>query len=940
MLAIEDSTVGAAVPPVFVGRSAQLRDMAAFMDRSGTGRGSIVLIDGESGIGKTALIHQAAELACERGMRVLLGAGTELDQRLPFALIGSCLALTSAAVDPHDYRLEAMLDGGEPADYQLPYAELAMVSAVVDLLRQWCAEGPVALLIDDIQWADAASLSVLRRLAAEIARLPIFVMAAMGTARLDEGVSTLLTEFGAAGAHRLTLDGLPKPEVHSLVESVIGQSATPELLDAATGAAGNPGYIIALVAGALLADTPVADGARLPSEVIESVMRRLDYLPRGIRRVLEVAAVLTPQIDAVELAEVLDTPVLEVWNAVRVAVEAKLLEHDTGELVFRHDLIRRVLAAHVPPFLRMALQRRAAAVLVSMNAPVDRVATYLLADPAPPSESLVEWLVQMAPTLMARDARLASEALSRALIRPNLANPIRNTLRACLVRALLLAGLFPEAESEARSALTQSPRPANAHELHWLLVQVCFRQGRLDDAVTESRIALSQPDLARTDEGRLRGLCALALYFLARDEARGEAELAMEISAEHGDSIGRDYGLQVSGSLHYSAGQLDLALDISNHLVKSYERVPAGIQRWDRFDPNLFRACCLTELDRFAEAGRVFAAALVHDQSQSGLLMPISGLAHRRLLFLTGRWDESLGDPQDPHNGPDPHGIAPAARGMAALIAVHRSTFHEGMLDGVTVDRHHLGARGYMQFVWWAAALVHESSGRPDRALAELVDLLDLLDGTGSKPMVATMYDVYPDISRLAAIAADKDVMARVAAAAERLAAVHETSSRRATALLCRGVADHRIELVGQAADAYTRAGRPLYAAQAYEALAVMLAGDDKLPSARAALVTAVDGYSALGARWDIARAEARLRLLGVRRGTRGPRKRPKSGWEALTATEQKVAVLVAKGGSNADIAAQMFLSPRTIQTHVSSILAKLGLQSRVQVAVAYAGRS
>ncbi len=940
MLAIEASTAGADAPPVFVGRSAQLRDIAAFIERSGTGRGAIVVVDGESGIGKTALIHHVADMSCERGMRVLHGAGTELEQRLPFALIGSCLAPTSAPVGTPDQRLEAMLGGRDTVDHRLPYAELAAVSAVVDLLRRWCAEGPVALLIDDIQWADAASLSVLRRLAAEAAELPIFVMATMRTSRPDESVSTLLAEFDAVGAHKLILDRLSDLEVHSLVKSITGQSVTPEMTVAVAGTAGNPGFAIALVTGVLRAGAPIAAGAQPPPEVIELIMRRLDYLPQGIRRVLEVAAVLTPQIDAVELAGVLGTTVLEVWNAVRVAVEARLLQHDTGELVFRHDLIRHVLAAHVPPSVRTGLQRRAAAVLVSMNAPVDRIAMYLLADPAPPSESLVEWLVQMAPTLIARDSRLASETLARALIRHDLADQIRDTLRAWLIRALLVAGLCPEAESEARSALVRSPRPANAPELHWLLVQSCFRQGRLVDAVTEGRIALSQPDLARTDEGRLRGLRALALYFLARDDARGEAELAMEISAEQGDSIGGDYALQVFGSLHYSAGQLDLALDIGNRLAESYERVPAGIQRWDRSDPNLFRACCLTELDRVAEAGRVFASTLVRDQPQSGLLMPISGLAHRRLLFLTGRWDEPLWSLRDRHNGPDPYGIAPAARGMVALIAVHRGTFHEDMLEGVTAGRHHLGARGYMQFVWWAAALVHESAGRPDRALAELVDLLERLDGIGPQPMLATVYDIYPDISRLAAITEDKDVMARVAVAAERLAAVHETSSRRATALLCRGVADHCVELVGQAADAYTRAGRPLYAAQAYETLAIMFAGDDKLPSARAALETAVEGYSALGARWDIARAEARLRSFRVRRGTRGPRKRPKSGWEALTVTEQKVAVLVATGGSNADIAAQMFLSPRTIQTHVSNILAKLGLQSRVQVAVAYAGRS
>jgi hypothetical protein len=198
---------------------------------------------------------------------------------------------------------------------------------------------------------------------------------------------------------------------------------------------------MALVTGVLRADVPIAEGAQLPPEVIELIMRRLDYLPGGIRRVLEVAAVLTPQIDAVELAAVLDTPVLEVWNAVRVAVEARLLEHDTGELVFRHDLIRRALAAHVPPSLRTGLQRRAAAVL-SMNAPVERVARYVLADSAPPSESLVEWLLQMAQTLSARDPGALQRGAGGS--GPDHRRPVGRVLRPCARGHAALGSVRPQ----------------------------------------------------------------------------------------------------------------------------------------------------------------------------------------------------------------------------------------------------------------------------------------------------------------------------------------------------------------------------------------------------------------------------------------------------------------------------------------------------------------
>jgi hypothetical protein len=289
---------------------------------------------------------------------------------------------------------------------------------------------------------------------------------------------------------------------------------------------------------------------------------------------------------------------------------------------------------------------------------------------------------------------------------------------------------------------------------------------------------------------------------------------------------------------------VDLALTIADRLAESYDRAPVGMQRWDRFDPNLFRASCLIELDRFADADRALTVAVERDRPNYGLSAAMGRLAHGRLHLLAGRWDEAVTSLQACHDGPDPHGIAPAARGMAALIAVHRGTFQDDMLAGAGTAQYQIGERGYLQFVRWAAALVHETAGDPGRALAELVNLLDGID---QRSMIGTVYDMYPDALRLATMAGDKGVIARLVDAAERLTATYETSSRRATALLCRGVADHSIELVGRSTDAYTAAGRPLYAAQAYETLAVMPAGDGKLPPARAALETALDGYSALG---------------------------------------------------------------------------------------------
>jgi DNA-binding CsgD family transcriptional regulator len=117
------------------------------------------------------------------------------------------------------------------------------------------------------------------------------------------------------------------------------------------------------------------------------------------------------------------------------------------------------------------------------------------------------------------------------------------------------------------------------------------------------------------------------------------------------------------------------------------------------------------------------------------------------------------------------------------------------------------------------------------------------------------------------------------------------------------------------------------------EDLAAVLAECGQHEEARAALNEAVGLYEGLNARWDIRRAEGRLRAYGIRRSVRRRRgQRAASGWEALTPTEVKIAALVAAGGSTSDIATGMWLSRRTVQTHISHILTKLGAKGRVEI--------
>ena len=174
----------------------------------------------------------------------------------------------------------------------------------------------------------------------------------------------------------------------------------------------------------------------------------------------------------------------------------------------------------------------------------------------------------------------------------------------------------------------------------------------------------------------------------------------------------------------------------------------------------------------------------------------------------------------------------------------------------------------------------------------------------------------------------------------ERYSADRRVPALRRSAAFAAGILDGDARQLLAVADAYATAGRPLLEAQAREHAAEALAAAGRGQEARLQLDAAQDRYAQLDASWDAARADARLRAQGIRRGVHGSRRRPKAGWAALTDTEQTVAALLAEGLSNPDIAGRMFISRRTVQFHVSNILAKLGLSSRVELAALVARRA
>ena len=189
------------------------------------------------------------------------------------------------------------------------------------------------------------------------------------------------------------------------------------------------------------------------------------------------------------------------------------------------------------------------------------------------------------------------------------------------------------------------------------------------------------------------------------------------------------------------------------------------------------------------------------------------------------------------------------------------------------------------------------------------------------------------DLVRLALAAGDIGRARDASAAVTEVAARNEVSWLTGAALRCRGLIEDDAELLGAAAAAYARGSRPLELALASEdaGAAVRPAGHGwAVPRL---LDQAIEIYERLDAARDLARAEATLRAAGIRRGRRGTRRRPRFGWRSLTPTERTVAGLVAEGLSNPQIGDRLYVSRRTVQTHLAHVFSKLDISSRAQLA-------
>jgi DNA-binding CsgD family transcriptional regulator/tetratricopeptide (TPR) repeat protein len=413
-----------------------------------------------------------------------------------------------------------------------------------------------------------------------------------------------------------------------------------------------------------------------------------------------------------------------------------------------------------------------------------------------------------------------------------------------------------------------------------------------------------------------------------RDEMAGIAREALASAEAAGDRLGAGYALHVMFAVSIFERDWPAGLSCVDRALAVIGDDPQAVDLRLMLLKN--RATMLSDLARYEEAIAMTEQALAIAERAGAYRMGYIRTQLAAVYYTAGRWDDALAELETAVAIAGP-GDDLSAYGLAALIAAHR--------DDWPAAQEHLAAVADIptrEVIWphtsfdllLARAMAAERSGSAAEAMAVLAPCLD----PAMADLMPDIIDVLPALTRLAVMAGDTAAAAAALAAAEREGQESAETTRSMAADYCSGLVAADPAALLEAAGRYRSAGRPLERAQMLEGAAILLAARGEVRAARAAFTEAVGLYEAMGARFDIDRAAAQLRRCGVRIPPQGRRARPATGWDALTPTETKIAYLIGEGQSNSDVAAGLFLSRNTVQTHVSHILAKLSARSRTEI--------
>ncbi|MEV6604916.1 AAA family ATPase [Kutzneria sp. NPDC051319] len=915
-----------------VGREAAVRRLRVAMAAVADGTGGCVLVDGPAGIGKTRLLAEIAVHAGEQGLAVARAAAAELDRIAPL----SALLRALRAADP------PVLDDAAIAELaDEKSSRFWVLDRLGDLIEEYTATRPLLVILDDIHWADELSALALRILVPALRSSPVLWLLAR---RLDTGdgpTRQAVDRLAAEGADTLTLPPLAEAGIARLCELALGAVPDDALLELVRRSGGNP-FLVEQLLRALLDDGRVAiDGGRaelaateLPRVFLNIVDQRLRSLSPEARRLVDAVSVVGGPVTLHEAAGLIGVPAVQLFDAAEEAVRADVLVHAGFELAFRHDIVREAVYERLPGPVRHALHREAVTVLLAESRPVTEVAKHVVRGARKGDRRAIGVLLDAAASIEQRTPDTAAGLLLRALEVMDEQDEERIRVSADAVRLLASVGRLAEARELAGTALIPGLDPTSQGSILVGLTEALKHVGEHAAVLDITGCALDRDAVPGPARAHLLAVRAHALLFSGRmDEAEAAGAGAMSAGQATDQQDAVVFGLAARTMVSLSRGEVDTAIQLARDAVGLAARAGGAAQRKQ---PTLWLARALGAADRFTEADALLEAG-ERDARQVGVVwsLPLWHFYRAELRLAAGRLDEAEVEAEAGLLVTErfgAHALAIALLGTLAQVALRRDRLPEatGFLDRArTLTSAGIGEAP--EDLNWALASVTVAEGDNAAALARLAPVSDALP---DRLLLFTQDPgVAPQLVRLALAAGAPAVASRAATAMSRLAARNpDIASLAGAEAHANGLLRDDRVLLTAAVRAYRSSPRVLARAAAAEDAARAEQAAGAKPAAQLLLDEALDIYGRCGAQRDHARVEQALRALGGRRGQVTRPAARKTGWDSLTEAEQRVVRLVAQGLTNRKVAAQLFLSPHTVDTHLRHAFAKLSVSTRVEL--------
>ena len=715
----------------------------------------------------------------------------------------------------------------------------------------------------------------------------------------------------------------------------------PRLLAEVAGAAGNPLFVTEVL-GALAQEGAIATaGGRaevaetvLPPTLRLTILRRVSFLPEPALQALRSASILGSGFTLTDLATVTGRPAVDLSVVLAEAIGAGMLEDDGARLRFRHELIRDAIYQDLAGSVRRGLHREAGQRLAQAGAPALQAAEHLARGAMPGDAEAIAWLARAARQAAPRSPDVAADLLGRAIGLMAPGDPGRDRLLAERAGSLTWAGRIADAESSCRSLLGRDHDGSVEGTVRVYLGHALLARGQARDGLCELAQAGQSPLLTGAERAGAQAWASFARLLLADlDGAAAAAAQARPAAVAARDHLATSVAMASLALVSELRGDLGDALQVIDDAVRQADDSPGRLGH--RYPVHSFRGHILIALGRLDEARSALETGM-RISEEPGIPWGFTHYQLARALerFLAGHWDDAVAEIETDTGLAGVPGESYSlllGHSVLSLIRLHRNDLPgaRGAAGAGPADLPGTGAGYRADWAAWARALLLEADGERADALETLAGCWDRCARSG----LALEYPVIgPDLVRLALAAGEAGRARDVAAAVTAVASRNEVPRITGAALRCQGLAADDPGILDAAASAYARGSRPLELALTCEDAGAAVARQGNMDRAGQLLDQAITIYERLDAARDLARAEAALRQMGVRRGRQVTHRRAQSGWPSLTPSERAVVDLVAEGLSNPQIGQRLYVSRRTVQTHLAHVFAKLDITSRTQL--------